>query len=70
MLTKLMREGPVRDEDMRALLAAGVSPEQVEDAVAFVFDVTNTLAGAFGFTVPGPKAFEAGAAFLLSRGYR
>ena len=72
MLVKLLREGSVTEDDMGPLLAAGVSPEQVEDAlaVAFAFDVTNTLAGAFGFTVPGPKAFEAGAAYLLSRGYR
>lgn len=72
LLAKLLREGSVTEDDMGPLLAAGVSPEQVEDAlaVAFAFDVTNTLAGAFGFTVPGPKAFEAGAAYLLSRGYR
>ncbi len=72
MLAKLVREGSVTADDMRALLTAGVSREQIEDAlaVAFAFDVTNALAGAFGFAVPGPKAFEAGAAFLLSRGYR
>jgi AhpD family alkylhydroperoxidase len=72
MLAKLVRDGSVGADDMRALLDAGVSREQIEDAlaVAFAFDVTNTLASAFGFTVPGPKAFEAGAAFLLSRGYR
>jgi len=72
MLAKLLREGSVATDDMRALLEAGVSREQIEDAlaVAFTFDVTNSLAGAFGFTVPGRKAFEAGAAFLLSRGYR
>ncbi len=72
MLAKLVREGSVTADDMRALLTAGVSREQIEDAlaVAFAFDVTNALAGAFGFTVPGPKTFEAGAAFLLSRGYR
>jgi hypothetical protein len=28
------------------------------------------LADAFGFFVPGPKAFEAGAKYLLTRGYR
>ncbi len=72
MLAKLSREGSVTADDMRVLFVAGVSREQIEDAlaVAFAFDVTNTLAEAFGFTVPGPKAFEAGAAFLLSRGYR
>ena len=72
MLAKLVREGSVGVDDMRTVLAAGVSAEQIEDAlaVAFAFDVTNRLAEAFGFSVPGPKAFEAGAAFLLSRGYR
>ena len=28
------------------------------------------LANAFGFLVPGPKAFKAGARYLLARGYR
>jgi hypothetical protein len=31
---------------------------------------TDRLADAFGFSVPGPKAFEARAKFLLARGYR
>jgi len=44
----------------------------VEDAlaVAFAFNATNRLADALGFSVPGPKAFEVGAKFLLARGYR
>jgi uncharacterized peroxidase-related enzyme len=72
MLRKLTRDSSVGVEDMRAVLAAGVSREQIEDAlaVAFVFNATNRLADAFGFAVPGPEAFEAGAKFLLSRGYR
>jgi hypothetical protein len=28
------------------------------------------LADAFEFVVPGPEAFEAGAKYLLARGYR
>jgi hypothetical protein len=28
------------------------------------------LGDAFGFSVPGPAAFEAGAKYLLARGYR
>jgi len=32
--------------------------------------VTDRLADAFRFAVPGPKAFDAGAKFLLARGYR
>ena len=72
MLGKLTREQAVTADDMRAVLAAGVSHEQIEDALAvsFAFNTTDRLADAFGFFVPGPKAFEAGAKFLLRRGYR
>jgi uncharacterized peroxidase-related enzyme len=72
MLHKLARERTIGAEDLHALLAAGVSKQQIVDAlaVAFSFNVTNRLADAFGFSVPGPKAFEAGAKFLLARGYR
>ena len=72
MLGKLTREHAVDAEDMRAVLAAGASRQQVEDALAvcFAFNVIGRLADAFGFFVPGPEAFEAGAKYLLARGYR
>jgi uncharacterized peroxidase-related enzyme len=72
MLRKLTREHAVDAEDMRAVLAAGVSRDQIEDALAvcFAFNTTDRLADTFEFFVPGPKAFEAGAKFLLARGYR
>src|SRR5215469_4173437 len=72
LLGKLTREHAVTAEDMRAVLAAGVSREQIEDALAvsFAFNTTDRLADAFGFFVPGPTAFEAGAKYLLARGYR
>jgi uncharacterized peroxidase-related enzyme len=72
MLCKLTREHIVNAEDMRAVLAAGVSGEQIEDALAvcFSFNTIGRLADAFGFFVPGPIAFEAGAKYLLARGYR
>ena len=72
MLRKLTREHAVDADDMRAVLAAGVSREQIEDALAvcFSFNAIDRLADAFAFYVPGPKAFEAGARFLLARGYR
>jgi len=72
VLGKLAREHAVTANDMRVVLAAGVSREQIEDALAvsFAFNTTDRLADAFGFFVPGPKAFEAGAKFLLRRGYR
>jgi uncharacterized peroxidase-related enzyme len=72
MLGKLTREHTVDADDMRAVLAAGASLEQIEDALAvcFAFNTMNRLADAFEFYVPGPKAFESGAKFLLARGYR
>jgi AhpD family alkylhydroperoxidase len=72
MLRKLTREHGVDLDDMRAVLAAGVSREQIEDALAvsFVFNTVDRLSRTFGFVVAGPKAFEAGARFLLARGYR
>ena len=72
MLRKLARERTVSKEDMQAVLAAGVSREQIRDALAvfFAFGVVGRLADAFGFREPGPKAFESGAKYLLARGYR
>jgi uncharacterized peroxidase-related enzyme len=72
MLRKLTREHAVDAEDVRAVLAAGASREQIKDALAvcFAFNTTDRLADAFKFFVPGPEAFEAGAKFLLARGYR
>jgi uncharacterized peroxidase-related enzyme len=71
MLRKLTRDHSVDADDMRAALAAGASREQLEDALAvgFAFNTMSRLADAFGFFLPGPKAFEAGAKYLLARGY-
>ena len=72
MLGKLTREQAVDADDMRAVLAAGASRQQIEDALAvcFSFNVIGRLADTFGFSVPGPEAFESGAKYLLARGYR
>jgi uncharacterized peroxidase-related enzyme len=72
MLGKLTAEGTVSAGDMREVLAAGVSPQQVEDALAVcaAFNTTDRLADAFGFEVLSPEGFETGAKYLLKRGYR
>jgi AhpD family alkylhydroperoxidase len=72
MLRKLTREHAVDADDMRAVLAAGVSREQIADALAvcFTFNTVDRLSRTFDWVVQGPKAFEAGAKFLLARGYR
>jgi AhpD family alkylhydroperoxidase len=71
ILRKLTRDHVVDADDMRAVLAAGVSREQIEDALAvcFTFNTVDRLSHTFGFFVSSPKAFEAGAKFLLARGY-
>jgi uncharacterized peroxidase-related enzyme len=71
MLRKLTREHAVDADDMRALLAAGVSREQIEDALAvcFVFNTVDRLSRTFGWVVTSDEAFQAGAKFLLARGY-
>lgn len=72
MLRKLTREHTVDADDMRAVLGAGVTREQIVDALAvcLAFNTTTRLADAFDFFVGSPEAFEAGAGYLLKRGYR
>jgi uncharacterized peroxidase-related enzyme len=72
MLGKLSRQGTVSVEDMQDVLSAGVSRQQVEDALAVcaAFNTTDRLADAFRFELLSPEGFEAGAKFLLKRGYR
>jgi len=71
MIGKLTTENTVNAEDMLTVIAAGVNPQQIEDALAvcFTFNVTNRLADAFNFVIPSDEAFEAGAKYLLKRGY-
>ena len=68
----LTAEGELSAEDMQDVLSAGVSPQQVRDALAVcaAFNITDRLADAFGFQVLSPEGFEAGAKYLLKRGYR
>jgi uncharacterized peroxidase-related enzyme len=72
MLGKLTAEGELSHGDMREVLAAGVSAQQVQDALAVcaAFNTTDRLADAFGFEVLSPEGFAAGAKYLLKRGYR
>jgi uncharacterized peroxidase-related enzyme len=72
MLGKLTLEHSVNADDIRAVIAAGASYRQIEDALAvcFAFNTTNRLADAFDFFVPSADAFDASAKYLLKRGYR
>lgn len=72
LLGKLTREHHVDAEDVRAVLAQGVSAEQIDDALAvcLAFNITDRLADAFDFDLASPAAMNAGARYLLKRGYR
>jgi AhpD family alkylhydroperoxidase len=72
MLGKLTRDGKLGAGDVREVLSAGVSRQQVEDALAVcaAFNTTDRLGDAFGFEMLSPEGFEAGAKYLLKRGYR
>jgi len=60
-------------DDVRPVLALGVSRQAVQDAmhVAFLFNVYDRLADTMGWDVPaeGSGFWESGAKRLLSRGY-
>jgi len=72
MLGTLTRAGKVSADEMRQVLSAGVSRQQVADALAVcaAFNTTDRLADAFGFEVLSPEGFETGARYLLKRGYQ
>ena len=71
-LRKVTREHEqVTADDVRPLLALGVTRAQIEDAlqVGFAFNVITRLADTFCFHVGPRAAFDLGADRLLSRGY-
>jgi alkylhydroperoxidase family enzyme len=72
MLAKLTREHGIDADDVRVALDAGVTPAQIQDALAvcLAFYITARLANAFDFDIASPAAMDAGAKHLLKRGYR
>lgn len=71
-LLRKVSKGPVSVDDMKSVLAAGVTRSQIEDALAvcFAFNVITRLADAFEFHVGPRAAFDGGAKHLLKRGYK
>jgi alkylhydroperoxidase family enzyme len=62
------RLGP---DDVRAVLAAGVTREAVRDAfyVAFLFNTYDRLADTLGWELPDPAYYAKAGPFLLKKGY-
>jgi alkylhydroperoxidase family enzyme len=72
LLRKVTREHEgVTPDDVRAVMAAGVTRAQIEDAlnVSFAFNVITRLADTFCFELRTREAADAGADRLLTRGY-
>ena len=70
-LLKIVTRGTVTPDDMRATLAAGVTKQQIKEAldVAFCFNVITRLADTFAFQLQTPAELAGGARHLLKRGY-
>jgi hypothetical protein len=71
-MLRTVTRGSVTADDMRGLLAAGVTRAQIEDAldVGWAFNVITRLADTFEFEVPTKPALEVAAKMLLKRGYK
>jgi alkylhydroperoxidase family enzyme len=71
-LDKLTLEpNEVDESDVDAVVAAGVTPDALRDAieVAAAFNVIDRIADALDFELQSPEALAAGAKQLSTRGY-
>jgi alkylhydroperoxidase family enzyme len=61
----------LRADDVRAVLATGVTREAVRDAfyVAFLFNTYDRLADTLGWELPDERYYPKAGQFLLKKGY-
>jgi uncharacterized peroxidase-related enzyme len=66
-----LRPTEVGPDDMEPLRAAGLSGEEIEDAIHVCanFNVINRMADSLGFRLPTGEVYEETARFLLKSGY-
>jgi alkylhydroperoxidase family enzyme len=59
-------------DDVRPVLARGVTPEAIRDAfyVAFLFNTYDRLADTLGWELPDRSYYPKAGKFLLGHGYR
>ena len=59
-------------DDIRAVLATGVTREAIRDAfyVAFLFNTYDRLADTLGWELPDSRYYAKAGQFLLKKGYR
>ena len=69
--TFTLRHDQLGPEDVRAVLATGVTKEMIRDAfhVAFLFNTYDRLADALGWELPADEFYRKAGKFLLKKGY-
>jgi alkylhydroperoxidase family enzyme len=67
-----LRPAELTTENAKAVFAAGVGAEALEDAVAVgaIFNIITRYANALDFVLPTADEFDRAANMLLKRGYR
>jgi alkylhydroperoxidase family enzyme len=67
-----MQHEQLRGNDVREVLAAGVTREAIRDAfyVAFLFNTYDRLADTLGWQLPNESYYPKAGQFLLKKGYR
>ena len=70
--TFTLRPDAMGPDDVRAVLATGVTREMIRDAfyVAFLFNGYDRLADALGWELPEKDFYRKSGRFLLKKGYR
>ncbi|HKG94545.1 MAG TPA: hypothetical protein VKA84_21705, partial [Gemmatimonadaceae bacterium] len=69
--TFTLRPEALGADDVRAVLAAGVTREAIRDAfyVAFLFNTYDRLADTLGWELPDDRFYRKSGEFLLKKGY-
>ena len=69
--TFTLRPDDLRADDVRAVLATGVTREAIRDAfyVAFLFNTYDRLADTLGWELPDERYYPKAGQFLLKKGY-
>ena len=69
--TFTLRHETLTPDDVRAVLAHGVSKRAIDDAfhVAFLFNIYDRLADTLGWELPDESYYPKAGQFLLKKGY-
>ncbi len=71
LVTFTLHPDRISADDVRPVMAAGVSKDAIRDAfyVAFLFNTYDRLADTLGWELPGQRYYDKAGRFLLKKGY-